>query len=47
MKVQQRIPVRIEFTPNNSREKLDRLSAGLNVNVYLQKGKDEKLSALR
>lgn len=31
VKVEQRIPVRIEFTENNSKENLDRLRAGMNV----------------
>lgn len=36
VKVEQRIPVRIEFTENNSRENLDRLRAGMNVECYVQ-----------
>ena len=35
VKVQQRIPVRIEFTPENKKEDLDQLRAGMNVNVTL------------
>lgn len=35
VKVQQRIPVRIEFTPKNKKEDLDQLRAGMNVNVTL------------
>ena len=37
VKVQQRIPVRIEFTPKNKKEDLDQLRAGMNVNVTLNK----------
>jgi len=36
VKVQQRIPVRIEFTPANDPEQLDRLRAGMNVEVKLK-----------
>ena len=35
VKVQQRIPVRIEFTPENKEEDLKQLRAGMNVNVTL------------
>jgi membrane fusion protein (multidrug efflux system) len=35
VKVQQRIPVRIEFTPENKTEDLKQLRAGMNVNVTL------------
>lgn len=35
IKVQQRIPVRIEFTESNKKGDLDKLSAGMNVNVSL------------
>lgn len=35
VKVQQRIPVRIEFTPENKKEDLDQLRAGMNVNVTI------------
>lgn len=37
VKVQQRIPVRIEFTPENKEEDLKQLRAGMNVNVTLNK----------
>lgn len=36
VKVQQRIPVRIEFTQNNRPELLAKLKAGMNLNVFLQ-----------
>lgn len=39
VKVQQRIPVRIEFTPDNKKKDLDMLRAGMNVNVTLNKTK--------
>ena len=39
VKVQQRIPVRIELTPDNKKEDLDMLRAGMNVNVTLNKTK--------
>lgn len=39
VKVQQRIPVRIEFTSDNKKEDLDQLRAGMNVNVTLNKVK--------
>ncbi|MGZ5210054.1 MAG: HlyD family secretion protein, partial [Kaistella sp.] len=39
VKVQQRIPVRIEFTSANKKEDLDQLRAGMNVNVTLNKMK--------
>jgi membrane fusion protein (multidrug efflux system) len=35
VKVQQRIPVRIEFTPENKEDDLKQLRAGMNVNVTL------------
>jgi len=35
IKVQQRIPVRIEFTNSNKKEDLDKLSAGMNMNVNI------------
>ncbi|ALR29935.1 hemolysin D [Chryseobacterium sp. IHB B 17019] len=35
IKVQQRIPVRIEFTASNKKEDIDKLSAGMNVNVNI------------
>nr|WP_315029756.1 HlyD family secretion protein [uncultured Chryseobacterium sp.] len=35
IKVQQRIPVRIEFTASNKKESLDKLSAGMNMNVNI------------
>lgn len=35
IKVQQRIPVRIEFTSANKKEDLDKLSAGMNMNVQI------------
>lgn len=35
VKVQQRIPVRIEFTPENKKVDLDQLRAGMNVNVTI------------
>jgi membrane fusion protein (multidrug efflux system) len=37
VKVQQRIPVRIEFTGNNDPEKLSQLRAGMNMNLVLKK----------
>jgi membrane fusion protein, multidrug efflux system len=37
IKVQQRIPVRIEFTASNKKENIDQLSAGMNVNVNVNK----------
>lgn len=36
VKVQQRIPVRIEFTDNNSIPLLEKLKAGMNLNVFLK-----------
>ncbi|MBB1149766.1 MULTISPECIES: HlyD family secretion protein [unclassified Myroides] len=36
VKVQQRIPVRIEFTPANKEEEINRLKAGMNMNVQLK-----------
>lgn len=41
IKVQQRIPVRIEFTGSNDKADLNKLSAGMNVNVSLV-GKSKK-----
>ncbi|STD02056.1 multidrug efflux system protein EmrA [Chryseobacterium carnipullorum] len=35
IKVQQRIPVRIEFTASNKKEDLEKLSAGMNMNVNI------------
>lgn len=35
IKVQQRIPVRIEFTASNKKEDIDKLRAGMNVNVNI------------
>ena len=35
VKVQQRIPVRIEFTDNNDKKLIQRLRAGMNLTVYL------------
>ncbi|ASK28592.1 hemolysin D [Chryseobacterium sp. T16E-39] len=35
IKVQQRIPVRIEFTRSNKKEDVDQLSAGMNMNVSI------------
>ncbi|AZB07926.1 HlyD family secretion protein [Chryseobacterium sp. G0162] len=37
IKVQQRIPVRIEFTTSNTKEDLDKLGAGMNMNVNINK----------
>lgn len=37
VKVQQRIPVRIEFTEANKQEVMSRLKAGMNMNVQLKK----------
>ncbi|AZB25712.1 HlyD family secretion protein [Chryseobacterium bernardetii] len=37
IKVQQRIPVRIEFTASNKKEDLEKLSAGMNMNVNINK----------
>ena len=36
VKVQQRIPVRIEFAGNNAPENVEKLKAGMNVSVYLK-----------
>lgn len=36
VKVEQRIPVRIEFTDNNSTESLQRLRAGMNAECYVE-----------
>jgi len=38
IKVQQRIPVRIEFTSANTKEDIARLSAGMNMNVKINTG---------
>jgi Multidrug resistance efflux pump len=37
VKVQQRIPVRIEFTENNDREAVQNLRAGMNLDIYIGK----------
>ena len=37
VKVQQRIPVRIEFTKANKQQDIDKLRAGMNLNVQLEK----------
>jgi membrane fusion protein (multidrug efflux system) len=37
VKVQQRIPVRIEFTENNAGEALQNLRVGMNMNVFIKK----------
>ncbi|MDH6253238.1 membrane fusion protein (multidrug efflux system) [Chryseobacterium sp. H1D6B] len=37
IKVQQRIPVRIEFTDANKKEDVDKLSAGMNMNISINK----------
>ncbi len=37
IKVQQRIPVRIEFTKANKKENIDKLSAGMNMNISINK----------
>jgi len=37
IKVQQRIPVRIEFTAANKKEDIGRLSAGMNMNIKIKK----------
>lgn len=36
VKVEQRIPVRIEFTENNTPESLQRLRAGMNAECYVE-----------
>ncbi|BEV02637.1 HlyD family secretion protein [Chryseobacterium gambrini] len=36
IKVQQRIPVRIEFTPSNKKEDIEKLSAGMNMNIVIK-----------
>ena len=36
VKVQQRVPVRVEFTPDNAPEYIEKLKAGMNVRVYLK-----------
>ena len=35
VKVQQRIPVRIEFTEANKKENVEKLKAGMNMNIQL------------
>ncbi len=37
VKVQQRIPVRIEFTDDNKKEEIEKLRAGMNMNIHLNK----------
>ena len=37
VKVEQRIPVRVEFTGRNSRSALRRLRAGMNVECYVKR----------
>jgi len=37
IKVQQRIPVRIEFTASNKKEDIEKLSAGMNMNIAIKK----------
>jgi membrane fusion protein, multidrug efflux system len=37
VKVQQRIPVRIEFTANNDKSELQKLRAGMNLDVFISK----------
>ena len=37
VKVQQRIPVRIEFTSNNKKENIAKLRAGMNMDVTINK----------
>ena len=37
VKVQQRIPVRIDFTKNNKKEDLDQLRAGMNMEITVEK----------
>jgi len=37
VKVQQRLPVRIEFTDNNDKEALQNLRAGMNMDIYIKK----------
>ena len=37
VKVQQRLPVRIEFTGNNDKETLQNLRAGMNMDIYIKK----------
>jgi len=37
IKVQQRIPVHIDFTENNKKEDMNKLSAGMNMIVELKK----------
>ena len=37
VKVQQRIPVRIEFTDNNDKEALQNLRAGMNMDIFIKK----------
>ncbi|MFT3946546.1 MAG: HlyD family secretion protein [Agriterribacter sp.] len=42
VKVQQRIPVRIEFTQNNKTEDVQKLRAGMNMNIYLEGQKTQQ-----
>lgn len=42
VKVQQRIPVRIEFTESNKEQDVQKLRAGMNMNVFLGVQKKEK-----
>lgn len=44
VKVQQRIPVRIEFTNNNTKEDIAKLRAGMNMNVTITPTKKEAKS---
>ena len=37
VKVQQRIPVRIEFTANNDKSDLQKLKAGMNMDIFISK----------
>jgi Multidrug resistance efflux pump len=37
VKVQQRIPVRIEFTASNDKASVQKLSAGMNMDIYIEK----------
>lgn len=41
VKVQQRIPVRIEFSENNKQQDIQKLRAGMNLNIYLIEQKDK------
>lgn len=40
VKVQQRIPVRIEFTDKNKKEEVQKLRAGMNMNIFLVEQKN-------